>query len=198
MRIKSIFIALFAMPVLAWGMPADRCVSFPFLKSGFDMAAYQQCKQSLKACASDRVCIRQAAAKPACTQLDGLAKELDATPDALTASPLKQFILLKHDYLADGQVDYAVISPKSCVVNPKMYPLNFNTVLRELRKAKDYYPVVGGEPKLEVKANGVQSITIPLEVHDICLACEVLGTANLHIDFTAEGLYIQTQLTPSG
>ena len=200
-KLKFSCLFLIWLPVFALAMPIEQCKSYPFLKKGFDLQAYEQCSKQLQQCFGNmpnQVCVNKVVAgNMACHQLQKLAHKLNASPDVITAQAAEnKFIIIKHLYRADDEEDYSIISPQACLVTPKIYPRNYNTIFRSHRKIMDFYPRITGVPKYKLRAGGVQSFVIPLEVRNICAACEVLGKAQASMDFTENGKFIQTTLEP--
>lgn len=170
--------------------------SVPTLGSALNLTKASQCSKILKACQdskkgplSDNVCVQQKVkANSSCAQLQVLADKLETTPDLLdvTAAP-NGFAIARKNYPADGQFQNFIVSPKGLIVDTRVDPRQYSSILKMQYPNKDLLITNIDPVQAKTTIDKHTTFVTTLKVSDGCLACSVLGYATTRFNFKKDG-----------
>jgi len=194
-KYKCYIFALLVCPGFAFAMPSEQCKFHPFIKNGFNIQDYKRCATRIHQCPvkgilPDNACVQKVIAEhPYCAQLAKISHVIGSDPSVVSAKEVGSgFVIIDQAFLADGQNTYYLISPKGCLIKTNRDPRDFSTALKKQYPDTDFIIVNWGEPKLLHQADGdKQSFMTVLKITKGCLACELIGYAKIHFDFTTQG-----------
>ncbi|MBA3660411.1 MAG: hypothetical protein H0W64_01670 [Gammaproteobacteria bacterium] len=184
----------------SYASPVLECKSYPFLKPAFSETNYRNCKQLLQSCPlsgpyPSTACIQQIAKNNrSCNQLSQLAKVLHATPATLSMERIGNFALIDQVFIADGQHSYYILTPKNCLINTKIDPRNLSAALKEDYKNFPFVITNWDKPKIVKTGDQITNIIATLKITKTCIACELVGYAQIHYEFDEAGKLINVNL----
>lgn len=196
---KKIFFLLALVPAIGLASTTAAAPSImnpPTLKNGFNTARASQCTRVFKACENpkkgplpDDVCVqRKVKANPSCDQLQELADKLETSPALLgvTAAP-NGFAIVRKNYPADGQFQNYIISRTGQIVDTRMDPRQYSSLLKIQYPNKDL--IISNVDPVQSKgaANKRMTFITTVKVSDGCLACSILGYATTRFVFKKDG-----------
>ncbi len=197
--LRTLVFILCLFPILAYTAPM-RCVEHAFLKNGFSMNDYNQCRALMNKCPAsgalpDISCVDKVAAEnKVCSQLHQLAQVTNGVLDLIVIEKNDQLLLVDQHFPADGQQHYYIISPKHCIVDTQIDPRDLSQALKNKYQKMELMLVNWEKPVLQTHNDGSQTINSKLKVTDTCLACKIVGYAQLKFDFDKKGVLTKISL----
>lgn len=181
------------MPGLAVANNSVSCTRHPFLKQGFNIAQYGQCRKLIQQCSLngmvvDESCIKKKSrANSVCKQLNQLSELVQMPIISITAQKIADFIVIDKKFSADGQDQYYLISPSGCMLDTQIDPRKLDSALASRYKNVDFIFVNVEEPRYKSGANDSHNFLLSFEIAQNCLACERIGRFTINFNFDQAG-----------
>lgn len=201
MKLRFLIALLLFLPLSAMATIEGFCDPTPSIIGGFNFKNYQTCKSLLNQCPKhgpviDEKCDHQVTSQnPVCIQLKRVSMKLYSSPADITVQRMgKNLILATHTYVADGQQEYAILTPNACTVHTVVDPRKLNPEIAKQYQGVEFVMSTWGAPRYQLNQDGSQIVSILLKVTKSCRACEVVGWAKENFYFTADGRLTDVQL----
>lgn len=181
-----------ASPVVCQPLPKDA--------KDFNVNDYNNCITSVYQCPKngpfyDNTCVEKAAAQNStCKSVSAIAKAVNASITQLSFSPVDNYNIVTVTYPADGQVQNYILSPKGCLVDTVVDPRKLSKNLNSQYSTKELMIVNTELPTGKKHDDGSETFSVLLRVTEDCLACNVLGWANVIFTFDSAGNLLSTTL----
>lgn len=175
------------------------CKKYSFLSGGFNIDNYKTCRALIQKCPTngvlpETVCVNRVIVNnKVCNQFRSLAKALEMPVSVITVRKKSNYRIVNVTYIADGQHQYYLISPKGCMINTKIDPREIDKALAEKYKDTKFLVVNWRQPIYKKTADGV-TFLVPLRITDTCLACKVIGFATIKYKFDKKGNFLKASL----
>ena len=193
---KWIFL-LTCIPVISFASAATFDTStLPTLSTSLNVAKASQCTRILKMCQDPKqgplpndVCVqKKVKINPSCDQLQLLASKLETSPALLSVMTASQgFAIVRKSYPADGQFQNYIISSTGQIVDTRMDPRLYSTILKIQYPNKDLIVSNVDPVQSKVSLDKHMIFTTTVKVSDGCLACNILGYATSRFVFKKDG-----------
>lgn len=189
---KSLLLILLLFPIIIYAK-TSLCMDHRFLQKGFSLKHYTECKTLIGTCPNNGPlpgihCVKIITAKnKVCSELNNLANQLQTDPSLLTAKQYNNLILIDQFFPGDGQHQYHIITPQSCLIDTHIDPRTLSVAVRKKTHGMNFLIVNWGAPTYKMNADGTQAFDIKLRISDNCLACELIGWAEITLNFDKLG-----------
>jgi hypothetical protein len=189
-----------AISVAAYAGSPVVCKPLPKAAKDFNVNDYNNCITSVYQCPKngpyyDDNCVTKAAEQnAACKSVSAIAKAVNASITQLSFSPIDAYNIVTVTYPADGQIQNYILSPKGCLVDTVIDPRKLSTNLKNQYPEKELMIVNTELPTGKKHDDGSETFNVLLRVTEDCLACTVLGWANVVFAFDAQGNLVSTTL----
>jgi hypothetical protein len=190
-----VFIILL-LPMLPAAANNIQCMHLPFLAQGFNFSNYKHCQTLIHQCPAsgplpDSSCAEKVSKKNrVCKQTRELSKKIGMPITVLEAKQLANFIIVTVYFLADGQEQSYIITPQSCLIDTNIDPRKFSKDFAKKYRNTSFFIVNWGKPHYQIHSNGTQSFRVLLRLTNTCLACSVIGFAEVRFNFAKDGKLI--------
>ena len=124
-----------------------------------------------------------------CGQYEQLVHDLNLAPNQIFSVQTNHaFLLTTIHYIADGQMSYDIISPNSCIIDTRIDPRTIDEKLSKQYANESFLILNTGKPTTSYDATqSMETVSIPLQIRKGCLACKIIGTANVKLWFDTSG-----------
>lgn len=198
-KLASFFI-LMSISAATYAASVVTCQPLPKSAKDFNVNDYNNCITSVYQCPKtgpyyDNTCVTKAADQnPTCKSVSAIAKAVNASITQLSFSPMDAYNVVTVTYPADGQVQNYILSPKGCLVNTIVDPRKLSKDLNSQYTEKELMIVNTELPTAKKHDDGTETFSVLLRVTEDCLACNVLGWANVIFTFDPNGNLTDTTL----
>jgi hypothetical protein len=168
--------------------------STTILNKPINMKEFQQCHEKLNQCAMGTpmptlACVKKAMPKiKACKQTAALAKALRVNPAMLDLKSVKKYSVIKVNYIADGQQQYYLLTPKGKLIDPVA-----DVKTLKQYKGKQVLVAGAGAPTSTSTTKGM-SFSFPVVLKEGCMACRTIAKLNSIVTFDVNGKAISSTI----
>lgn len=190
MRLK--LITLFSV-IFCWFLPNS---ALAVSLQNFNTTHYQQCISTWETCPKEgafysSACVTHLVKKlPVCAQVKTLAQRLDMPANSLSVKKVAMFNVVTEYYAADGQEEYYILTPQGQLIKTLLDPRLLHSYLMDKYPDQTFMVTSSGFPEYHTYSDKTQAFLVPIRITKECIACELIGTAQLQFNFSADGRFI--------